>query len=226
MCISHFLILILNLQTCLHHYAVSKTSVSPGRENYHVGFVSCRNQLLILQQQKLSPERSYVRLASVNGFSGVWGSLPADWTQTGSIALALTSSLYSPSLSLIFSVSLWSLSPPPYLIPHRPPIHGDKRHSSCSSHCLRHTATGIHSTGPNARSKLKRTKISNTSYWKCWSQWICIFHFLTPKYYFVRCSTMNWCAWACAFCHVSLSSILASSILALTLTLNIPDWKC
>ena len=70
----------------------------------------------------LSPVRSYVRLANTNGLSGVWGSLPADWTDRHHCT---RTDLFSvpPSRSLILSVSLWSLSPPPYLTPHRPPIH-------------------------------------------------------------------------------------------------------
>ena len=65
--------------------------------------------------------------------------------QTGSIALALTSSLYSPlALSSLLYVSMISISPSiPYQTPHLPAIHGAKRHSSCSSHCVQHAATGI-----------------------------------------------------------------------------------
>ena len=65
--------------------------------------------------------------------------------QTGSIALALTSSLYSPLvISYLLYVSMISISPStPYQTPHLPAIHGAQRHSSCSSHCLRHADTGI-----------------------------------------------------------------------------------
>ena len=66
----------------------------------------------------LSPERSYVRLATINGLHDVRGSLPADWTDR---LHCTRTDLFStlPPRSLFSSPCLYDLSPLPYLTkPH------------------------------------------------------------------------------------------------------------
>ena len=114
----------------------------------------------------LSPERSYVRLASVNGLPDVRGSLPADWTDRLHCTRTDLFSVLPLALSHLLRVSMISISPSiPYPTSSAHPWRQTSQQPQLTSRttcCHRN-----HSTGPNTRSKLKRTKISNTLNWKC-----------------------------------------------------------
>ena len=114
----------------------------------------------------LSPERSYVRLASVNGLPDVRGSLPADWTDRLHCTRTDLFSVLPLALSYLLRVSMISISPS---IPYpTSSAHPWRQTSQQLQLTLRTTCSHRnHSTGPNTRSKLKRTKISNTLNWKC-----------------------------------------------------------
>ena len=114
----------------------------------------------------LSPERSYVRLASVNGLPDVRGSLPADWTDRHHCTRTDLFSVLPLALPSLLRVSMISISPSiPYPTSSAHPWRQTSQQLQLTSRatcCHRN-----HSTGPNTRSKLKRTKISNTLNWKC-----------------------------------------------------------
>ena len=114
----------------------------------------------------LSPERSYVRLASVNGLPGVRGSLPADWTDR---LHCTRTDLFSVLPLALSSLCLYDLYLPFHTLPNPTSSgHPWRQTSQQLQLTLRTTCSHRnHSTGPNTRSKLKRTKISSTLNCKC-----------------------------------------------------------